>query len=390
MAEKARLLIFRTIYTAAAIYSLLVAADSARAQNELILNNWDAFSTHPTVHPPVDAYQSGAGYSEVADAVDQFIEEIYFAEKPAGAGTIASRLGVIHSSFDAPQPVVFRAGAGGIYGTHTQAANAELGLAGSIPLHQYSYFDYNISQTFGAFSRQWSYEFPGVEWVTSVEAVWRFPFDLYETEQVGFGWRGDWFSNRSWDEVHGRTPSYQRNFSIMGQRTGTGFIQYDWKEPGIYRRLRLEIGNDLGAFGGDNGDKFRTAQARLVFLQHQGNFQYRIGGVLELFVGDTDYRRTTTTPAGQFLVTRNLPFADWSQGFLGLQLGFSWFHRISRLITGEFGVTLFAGPDTESIRDLAQNQFTHAPQGIPRVPLIDRDDRFRFDVRLFYILHFGS
>jgi len=376
LAEKTRILIFRAIYTAASLLTLLVTTGAARAQNEIIIEEWDAFSSHPS-----DA--------AVANAVDHFIDGSQFTQKPAGIGTYATRLGVIHSSFDAVQPAVFRAGAGGIYGTHTQAADAELGLAGSIPL-RYAYFDYNISQTYGAFSRQWSYEFPGVEWVTSVEAVWRLPVALYESEQFGVGWRGDWFANRSWDEVHGRVPSFQRNFSIMGQRTGTAFIQYDWKQPGDFRRLRLEVGNDLGALGGDNGDKFRTAHARLAFLRHQGDFQYRIGGVLELFVGDINYNRTTTTPAGQFLVIENVRFADWSQGFLGLELGLSWFHRISRLITGEFGVTMVAGPDTESIRDLAQNQITHAPQGIPRVPVIDRSDRFKFDVRLFYILHFGS
>ncbi len=303
----------------------------------------------------------------------------------SGAGTFASQVGVIHTSYTPPKWITGRIGIGGTLGTHTHLADTHVGIAGVLPL-RWSYLDYNLSQSFGVLGRQWSYEFPGIEAMTAFEAAWRLPLNAEESRQIGLGWRGHWYENRSWDEVHGRTPSFERNFSIMGQRVGTLFVQYDWKQVDDFQRLRFEFGNDAAITGGTGDDEFRTAQARLLYLRQRGDIQYRIGGVLDLFTGVVDQNRVVD----EFYVRNGVEFENWSQGFLGLELGASWFHRINHLMTGELGFNLFIGPDTEGIRDLTQNRITHEPQGIPQVPVIERSDRFRFDVRLFYIIHFGA
>jgi len=307
----------------------------------------------------------------------------------AGAGTFASQVGVIHTGYTPPSLITARAEIGGTVGTHTHLGDIEAGLAGVVPL-RWSYFDYNIGQTFGVLSRQWSYDYPGIEYATSAEGTWRLPLDPQETRQIGLGWRGQWFNNRSWDEVQGRTPSFERNFSAMQQRVGTYFVQYDWKQAGDFQRLRVEFGNDAAMTGGTGEDEYRTAQTRVSYLRQTGNLQYRIGGVMELFTGHVDQNRTTTTGDGEFYVRDGLDFENWSQGFLGVELGMSWFHKINHFMTGELGFNLYMGPDTEDLRNLLQNQVTHEPQGIPQVPVVPREDRFRFDVRLFYVIHFGA
>ncbi len=306
------------------------------------------------------------------------------------AGTYATRLGVIHTGNGPARRFVTRGGVLGWGGTHTVAGITEIGAAGVLPAGQFLEFDYNFSQTFAAYDRQWSFHFPAAEWVTYAEVAWRLALNQNATHHVGAGWRGAWFQDKSWDEWNGQEAAAGRGFSQVSQRTGTVFVQYDWKGVDTFSRIRFETGNDLGVMGGDDGDRFRTAMARLTYLHQTGGLQYRIGGVMELFTGATDYARTVSTPAGTFLVTDGLFFADNSQGFLGLNLGVSWLHHLNQMIHGELGVTLIIGPDNERIRDLFQNQAIHVPRNIPQVPLLDRNDRFRFDVQLFYILHFGA
>jgi len=324
-------------------------------------------------------------------SVDRFLASQHTGTADSmGPGVFASRVGVINTNAGRPAPIVARGGVLGIAGTHTVAAQAEFGFAGVAPLQPYLYLDYNVTQHLGAYNRQWSFSFPGAESATYFEGALRLALNVQQTHYLGAGWRGAWYADQSWDELRGRPVTHDRDFSVINQRVGTWFVQYDWKEPGAFSRLRFENGNDLGLFGGDDGDAFRTAHSRLTYLRHTGSFQYRIGGVLELFVGETDYSNTVVTADGEFLVTDGLRFSDKSQGFLGLNLGWSWLHRINRLLYGELGVTLLVGLDSENIRDVFQNQWTHIPQNIPQVPLIDRDDRIRFDARLFYILHYGA
>jgi len=313
--------------------------------------------------------------------------------RPAiGDITVGSRFGPLHVGEYAPACLSARAGFVGTAGTHTLGLGHERGVAGILfPLDRWR-FDYDIANVISAFDEQWSYDFPGIQNQFSIEALTGYRCPLSgghrpSSLDLMVGMRLDWYFNRSFRQLADDERTVEDDHSLLSQRLGTYYIQCDWTEGWRLDRLRLSFTNDTAGTGGDGGDHFRTAQARIRYLRHRGPWQARLGLGMDLFTGSVDQQRTT--PDGRFYITQGLPFSDRSQGLLELELGMSHFRRVGPTVT-EVGFNVSLGPDTESIRDFFQNNLIHRNLlHVPEVPLVDRDDRFKFDLSLFLVVHFG-
>ncbi len=315
--------------------------------------------------------------------------------RPAvGDITVSSRFGPLHVGLDPPDPFTIRAGFVGTLGTHTIGIGHERGVSGILATDFWR-LDYDVANTISAFAEQWGYSFPGIQNQTSVELLTgpRFvggsgPGPGRPTFDFLVGMRLDWYFNRSFRQIGGDEVTVEDDHSPLSQRLGTYFIQCDWTDAWRLDRLRFSFTNDSAVTGGDGGDEFRTAQVRLRYLRQRGPWQARAGIGVDLFTGAVDRQRTT--PDGAFYITDGLPFADRSQGLLELELGMSHYFRVGPVLS-EVGFNIALGPDTEGIRDMLQNQWIHRGilGDVPQVPRIDRDDRFKFDVSVFLVIHFG-
>lgn len=361
--------------------ALLAVAPSAQGEGGMSTGRIDSdvVSVQPAafnnafVWPPIDPY---------------LYEDAAFCGPTANCqlGTVASRYGVIVFDRCSPQLVVPRAGAIGMFGSHTLGGMGEAGFAGGVPLGGGHMATYNVVGHLGANQKQWSYGFAGIEAHLGVEVG--LDLHLGENHYLGAGWRLDWFDNESFDQLDDKPLTAQNNHSILDQRLGTVFVQYDVATVTRFHRLRIEFGND-SVLGGDGRDEFRTHQSRVLYLSQSGPVQIRVGALLELFTGEVDTSKVDFRSDGAFYDTSGLAFADRSMGFLGLELGASWFQSFARC-NAEIGFNVVLGADTESIRDTFQNEMVHKGiLGIPQVPRLNRADRLRLDAVVFVILHFG-
>jgi hypothetical protein len=304
--------------------------------------------------------------------------------------TIGSRYGPLHVGVCPPESFSVRAGLLATLGTHTIGIGHERGISGIVASDLWR-LDYDVANTIAAFTDQWSYDLPGIENHTSVTLLTGPRFlsgDGPErtTLDVLVGMRLDWYLNRSFRQIRGDVVEQEDDHSPLSQRLGTYLIQLDWTTAWRLDRLQFSFTNDGEGTGGDGGDEFRTAQARIRYLRQRGPWQARLGLGVDLFTGGVN--RHHTTPDGAFYVTEGLPFADRSQGLLELEFGMSHFLRFGPVVS-EIGFNIALGPDTEGIRDALQNKWIH--QGIlegPQVPILDRSDRFKFDLSVFLIVHF--
>jgi hypothetical protein len=285
-----------------------------------------------------------------------------------------------------------RAGCLGTLGTHTIGAGHEWGLSG-ICASDWWRFDYDVANIFGAFTDQWSYDFPGIQnqaYFQIFTGPRLFGCDRPGVEKVDllFGWRLDWYFNRSFRQLRRDEAALEDDHSPLSQRVGTYYVQCDWATDWRLDRWQISFTNDVDFTGGDGGDEFRTNVVRFRYLRQRGPWQGRIGLNLDFFTGAVDQDRTT--PDGAFYITEGLPFADRSQGLLELELGMSHYLRV-RPVLSEIGFTVALGPDTEGIRDRIQNKLIH--QGllgdVPQVPVLERGDRFKVDLSVFLVIHFG-
>jgi hypothetical protein len=246
----------------------------------------------------------------------------------------------------------------------------------------------DASETGGVFGRQWSYEFAGLESKTSAELVWTVAHHVPWIGGIALGWRVDWYANRSFEEIRGGPVSPEDEHRHLDQRLGTLILHHDRLMFDGLRRFRLEFQNDFDGIGGDGGDQFRTAYIRLLWLRQAAMWQRRLGINLDFFTGQTIDGRTVVVNGQEFYDMTGLAFSDRSQGLLGFEFGLSWFHQVGCHLA-ELGFDLELGPDTEGIRDVIQNQFVHKHiTGSPFVPRVDRSNRFKTDISVFYIVHF--
>jgi hypothetical protein len=265
-------------------------------------------------------------------------------------------------------------------GTHT--LNLENVTGGSARL---SYKDWQLgidaSTTSSVFGRQWSYDFQGLQNQSSLEFLLGHKF-------LSVGLRQDWFKNLSFAEMQGEAEGDQRH-SLMNQRIGTFFLQSGFEAPeGYFHRIRLSMGNDTKMFAGDGFDRFRTAQAAINYMLLLGQLKLRAGLGMDLVTGETDYSRVVGPPNDPYLDTTGLPFNNLSQGLVEVQLGASYYLPHDKGMS-EFGLGFNFGPDTERIRHALQNRLVHRGLlDIAQVPLLDRSDRFKFDVIFTYSFHF--
>lgn len=311
--------------------------------------------------------------------------------------TIISRLGVISLDAAPPKRIAFQVGDSLKVGTHTQCVDAFVGLGGSLPFELAGRdfrFDYRATTTFAAYERQWSYQYQGFQQNSNAEIFLGTQRTQLNPRSFGAGLRFDWYYNRSWDQIGGEASNIYNDYSVLDQRLGTYFFQYDYADVGQaggFHRYRLEVGNDAGIFLGDKGDDFRTAQVTIRKIRQFETLQLRLAMTLDLFTGEVDVNRTTSNQYGDPVYdTNGLAFSEQSQGFLGFEIGASLFRTFGANATGEFGFDLTLGPDSEELRDFFQNQLVHRPSGLPAVPLVDRPGRFRADLQLFFVLHYGA
>lgn len=273
-------------------------------------------------------------------------------------------------------------GASTTLGTHTVNLQNQLGLSSRLRYNGWQ-LGVDASTVSGIFGRQWAFDFPAVENQSSLAF-------LMGHRLLSAGLQLDWFNNRSFAELGGGAVPDDERFFQLQQRLGTFFLQSDFEAPdGCFHGIRVSLGNDSRFLLGDGEDHFRTAQAAINYMLQFGQLQLRTGVAMDLFTGDVDHSRVVETPDGPFVVNQDLFLADRSQGLISVELGASYFLPHERGLS-EFGISLFGGPDTEGIRNTLQNRFVH--RGIldaAQIPLVDRPDRFQFDVRLFYTYRFG-
>ncbi len=347
-----------------------------------------AISAPPLPPPPIEPEALDA--PSLAPAPDVLQRDAPFST------TFGSRLGALSIGPQPPRMFVPRAGLTSTLGTHTRSLTNEVGIAGFVPLPVSPWrawrLGYDLSNTVGAFNTEWSYHLPGVQNQPVIElfagpAAPTTRFELFGS--LSAGWRLDWFQNRSFKQLRNASVDPRYDYSLLDQRIGTIFLQWDWQTPGGgYRRLRISHQNDAEHTGGDGGDHFRTATVRMRYLVQEGDWQGRLGVGLEFFTGDVIRSRRTARDV--YYDTHGLAFDQYSQGLLELELGMSRFIRHGPRQLSEFGFTIALGPDTEGIRNVFQNELVHRNLlHVPQVPLIDRKDRFKFDIFLYYMLHFG-
>lgn len=155
--------------------------------------------------------------------------------------------------------------------------------------------------------------------------------------------------------------------------------------------LRMHNDGALGVMPGGGTDAFRTAGVELSFthrdLAGPDDNTFRVGLGLELVTGDVDRDRRTVEPravSGEAYDQSGLAFEGLSVGALYGIFGFSHAEVSSEQpeVADEVGGELRVGVDSESVRQLFQNEVVHDTLGIPWVPTSERPDRPVLDIDL--------